>query len=295
MNTEKRVEGEWLIWDKDQMRFLVSFLALGVCLGLVGCGKKPESPATGNREAAAKRTDDLPTDPEEKFKVTYVRAAQAFSRNDLETAIQFLELAEQAKPGQANTANLRGAIYTRQRDWPKAQTAFEEALKLQPDLPMAQFNLGEVLFLNNKYKEARERFQIFLNSQPKNDLGLYKIYLCDLLGDNKSKADNFLNSLEPSPSSPIYYFAKAAEEFAKGNKTAAMEFVGSAYRIYPPDANATFADSLVEKGYLTGEQAEKIPDQDARAKTSELQTLLPEVKTDAEKKPKNLLPTPEKP
>ena len=142
---------------------------------------------------------------------------------------------------------------------------------------MAQFNFGEVLFLNNKYKEARERFQIFINSQPKNDLGLYKIYLCDLLGQDKGKADNFLSSLQPNPSSPIYYFSKAAEAFSKGDKEAGMEFVGSAYRIYPPDANATFADSLVEKGYLSGEQAEKIPEQDGKTKASELQSLLPQM------------------
>ena len=261
-----------------------------LCLCVVGCGKKGESAAPSTAEAAAKRTDDLPTDPEEKYKVTYIRAAQAFSRNDLENAIQFLEMAEQAKPGQANTANLKGAIYTRQRDWPKAQAAFEEALKLQPDLPMAQFNLGEVLFLNNKYTEARERFQIFLNSQPKNDLGLYKIFLCDLLGDQKARAEEFLHSLQPNPSSPIFYFSRAAEAFARGDKPAAMEFVGSAYRIYPPDANATFADSLVEKGYLTGEQAEKIPEEDGKSKITELQTLLPGVKKEEEKKSGNLLP-----
>ena len=255
-----------------------------------GCGKKGGSIIAGPTDSSSKRTDDLPTDPEEKFKVTYIRAAQAFSRNDMENAIKFLDLAEQSKPGQANTANLRGAIYTRQRDWPKAQAAFEQALKLQPDLPMAQFNLGEVLFLNKKYPEARERFQIFVNSQPKNDLGLYKIYLCDLLGGDKSRAEGFLNSLVPNPSSPIYYFSKAAEAFAKGDKAAAMDFVGSAYRIYPPDANATFADSLVEKGYLTGEQAEKIPEEDSKMKTTELQALLPGLKQGGEKKSGDLLP-----
>lgn len=74
-----------------------------------------------------------------------------------------------------------------------------------------------------------------------------------------------------------------------------MEFVGSAYRIYPPDANATFADSLVEKGYLTGEQAEKISDEDGKAKISELQAILPEVKQEADKKSGNLLPSPANP
>ena len=276
-------------WDNYTMRKSLCLLGLALPLMLPGCGKKSGSDASRAAEVSAKRTDDLPTDPEERYKICYIRSAQAFARNDLEGALKFLEMAEQAKPAQANTANLRGAIYTRQRDWPKAQTAFEAALKLQPDLPMAQFNLGEVLFLNKKYKEARERFQIFINSQPKNDLGLYKIYLCDLLGGEKAKAEGFLKTLEPNPSSPIYYFSKAAEAFVRGDKVAAMEFVQSAYRIYPPDANATFADSLVEKGYLSGEQAEKIPEENSKAKATELKTLLPSVQKE-EQKVNSLLP-----
>lgn len=292
---EKRIEKMWLLWDKGVVQRYFGLLGFFSLLALAGCGKKAEVSGPVTSGGAPTQTDDLPSEPEEKYKVTYVRAAQAFSRNDLENAIKFLELAEQAKPGQANTANLRGAIYTRQRDWPKAQAAFEEALKLHPDLPMAQFNLGEVLFLNSQYKQARERFQTFLNSQPKNDLGLYKIYLCDLLGGDSVRAQDFLVSLEPNPVSPIYYFSKAAESFVKGDKAAAMEYVGSAYRIYPPDANATFADSLVEKGYLSGEQAEKIAEEDGKTRTSDLGALLPQVKKETEKKPENLLPAPANP
>ena len=255
-------------------------------LFLTGCGKKGGS--TGQATAPDEKKEAQASvsaassaaaeDPEEKYKVAYVRSAQAFSRNDLEGAIKYLDVADQAKPNQANNANLRGAICTRQRDWVKAEAAFRDSLRLQPDMPMAQFNLGEVLFLNNKYAEARERFQIFINSQPKNDLGMYKIYLCDLLGGNQAKANEFLSHLEPNPNSPLYYFAKAAEAFAKQDKAAGMEYVGSAYRIYPPDANATFADSLVEKGYLTGEQAQAIPEDDKKVKSQELKSLLPEVK-----------------
>lgn len=262
-------------------------LALGLLVVLGGCGKKKDasSPigaakggAAGSAGEAGSPSISSGESAEDKYKVAYVRSAQAFARNDLDGAIKFLDAADQAKPNQANNANLRGAIYTRQRDWVRAEAAFRESLRLQPDMPMAQFNLGEVLFLNNKYSEARERFQIFLNSEPKNDLGIYKIYLCDLLGGNQAKASEFLSQLQPNPSSPLFYFSKAAEAFAKQNKTTGMEFVNSAYRIYPPDANATFADSLVEKGYLSGEQAQVIPEEDQKTKTGELPSLLPDIK-----------------
>jgi len=267
---------------------LLGYIIVGLVFIFGACSKKEsktektsvskDGVAGESKDQPAPTPDSVPEDPEERYKVTYVRSAQAFARNDLEGALQYLDLADQAKPNQANNANLRGAIYTRQRDWVKAEAAFRESLRLQPDMPMAQFNLGEVLFLNNKYGEARERFQTFLNSQPRNDLGLYKIFLCDLLGGNGAKANAFLSQLQPDPNSPLYYFCKAAEAFAKGDNAAGMEFVGSAYRIYPPDSNSTFADSLVEKGYLKGEQAKPIPEENKKVKTEELKVILPGVK-----------------
>ena len=264
------------------MRHVFVVIGFGFAFGLSACGKK-ESRSEEVSVPKPMTEEALPTDPEERYRAAYVRAAQSFSRNDLDGALAALDLSDKDKPNQASNANIRGAIFTRKRDWAKAEEAFRLALKLQADLPMAQFNLGEVLFLNNKYPEAREKFQIFINSQPNNDLGLYKIYLCDLLGGNTSKAGSFLDSLKPSPNSPIYYFSKAAEAFHKGDKVAATEFVTSAYRIYPPDANSTFADSLVEKGYLTGEQATTPLPNDNRPKTEELKTLLPPVQKEEKK------------
>ena len=63
-----------------------------------------------------------------------------------------------------------------------------------------------------------------------------------------------------------------------------MEFISSAYRIYPPEANSTFADSLVEKGYLSGEQNQAPTQDDNKVKASDLKTLLPEVKKPEPKK-----------
>lgn len=260
------------------MRFCTFLLVFVLSFGVVACGKKKQEPVSNPISASpSKVVEPLPDDAEERYRVTYVKAAQSFSRNDLEGALSALDLSDQAKPDQPSNANLRGAIFTRKRDWAKAEEAFRRALKLQPDLPMAQFNLGEVLFLNSKYGDAREKFQIFLNSQPSNDLGIYKIYLCDLLGGNDAKANSFLDSLKPSPNSPIYYFAKAADAFHRGDKEAGTEFVTSAYRIYPPDANSTFADSLVEKGYLSGEQNLAPQAEDKKAKVEELKVLLPPV------------------
>ncbi|MFM8653151.1 MAG: hypothetical protein ACKODZ_00250, partial [Verrucomicrobiota bacterium] len=60
------------------MQRLIWLLVLATGFVLSGCGKKSESAPQAAAEAAAKRTDDLPTDPEDRYKTAYVRSAQAF-------------------------------------------------------------------------------------------------------------------------------------------------------------------------------------------------------------------------
>lgn len=186
----------------------------------------------------------------DSYDTYYVNAARAFAANQLDSAVTNLDWAERARPGQANAANLRGAIYTRRRDWPKAMAAFQKALQIQPDLPMAVFNLGEVYFLTRRYPEAKECFLRFLRQQPGNELGGYKVFLCALLSGDGAQAAVWAGRLDSEPGSPARYYAKAAQAFLAGNQAGGLEWVQKARQEYSADANLTFGDSLVELGYL---------------------------------------------
>lgn len=193
------------------------------------------------------------------YESLYVAAAKSFSDNQLEEALRQLDLAEQAKPDQVNTANLRGAIYTRKRDWPQAIASFQRAAQLQPDLPMVQFNLGEVFFLSRNYPEAEKKFRASLSYQPENELGYYKIFLCALFQGKKDEAESVAARLISNQGSPAGLYAQAARAFASGKKSEGMELVAQAFREFPPEKNAVFADSLVELGFLQGEVVPPAP------------------------------------
>ena len=63
------------------MRVTVLVLGFLFSLGLSACGKK-ESRSEDVSAPKPKVEDALPTDGEERYRATYVKAAQAFSRND---------------------------------------------------------------------------------------------------------------------------------------------------------------------------------------------------------------------
>lgn len=193
------------------------------------------------------------------YEPLYVAAAKAFSGNQLDEALRQLDLAEQAKPDQANTANLRGAIYTRKRDWPQAIASFQRAAQLQPDLPMVQFNLGEVFFLCRNYPEAEKQFQKFLAGQPDNELARYKIFLCKLQSGSRTQAEVEASRLTSSPGSPAKLYGQAALAFASGRRAEGVELVAKAHREFPAEKNAMFTDSLVELGFLQGEVVPPAP------------------------------------
>jgi len=187
---------------------------------------------------------------EGRYKKFYVSAAEAFSRNQIDEALQLVRQAEQAKPAQANTANLLGAIYTRKRDWAGASTAFRRALQLQPALPMARFNLAEVFFLSRQYSQAKAEFEAFLREQPDNDLAQYKIFLCEILTGNHGHAEKISLALKGKGDGLAYAYAKAAEAFQNGNREVGLAWIQEAKQRSPCGPHAMFADSLVELGFL---------------------------------------------
>ena len=79
----------------------VLFLFLVCLVGFVGCGKK-ESRFGEVSTPKPKMEEPLPEDPEERHKVAYIRAAQAFSRNDLEGALISLDI--RIRPSQSRPA-----------------------------------------------------------------------------------------------------------------------------------------------------------------------------------------------
>lgn len=246
---------------QDTLRLWQCERILGICLVVVSVScssllaQAPTAPTspTGDKPA----TDSVFANPE--YQKLYNEAAQALQQKDYTLALSKLGDLEKAFPNIANVWNLRGAIYTEQRDFAKASEAFARAFDLDKKAFAPRFNLAEILFLQKKYPEARAKFEALLAEDAKNDLARYKIFLCLLANGEKVDAEKVLNQFDFAGDMPAYYFAHAAWEFSKNNAAEAQGWLQSAGGIYSQQANMLFIDSLVELGYLKREDKPAAP------------------------------------
>ena len=94
---------------------------------------------------------------------------------------------------------LRGAIYSKQKQWDKAQGDYEAAHLINPHSAVVQFNLAEVHFAQKQFNQARTAFQA-LEADRTTDLGdlaAYKVFLCDLFAGDEGGCVQGTRRLQP--------------------------------------------------------------------------------------------------
>jgi Flp pilus assembly protein TadD len=189
----------------------------------------------------------------------YEQAEQAFQQRDLTAARRLVEEAEVADPNQATTINLRGEILLAQKDFDGAENAFKQAIKLDPKLSEAHYNLAQIPFKRKEYAKARDRFEaLFAATTPapsgdKNQTAQiikFKIYLTLLLEGKDSRAQKMMEQFQFTGDTPALYYAQAAWEFKHNNAAKANDWIVSARKIYSPALNFVFADSFYDLGWL---------------------------------------------
>ena len=156
--------------------------------------------------------------------------------------------------------NLRGAVFTRMRNFDKARAHFSRALELAKGFDSEsfhpKFNMAELDFVSKKWDAAREAFRKLLNDPGKPGSGSdslinFKIMICDLQQKKETEADLVIQTFDQyDADSPAFYYAHAVKMFIKDDKEAANDWLESAKRIYPKEINEVYNDSLVEMGWL---------------------------------------------
>lgn len=156
--------------------------------------------------------------------------------------------------------NLRGAVFTRMRDFKSAREHFSKAAELSAGMGAEafhpRFNLAEISFVEKDWDAARTGFQALLKEKATKDkssltLMKFKIMVCDFQQKKTADAEAILKTFDQyDDASPAYYFAQAAQCFVNEKKEEAAEWLDSAKKIYPAELNEVYNDSLVEVGWL---------------------------------------------
>src|SRR5881398_2455384 len=186
----------------------------------------------------------------------YNAAYRAFDSNKFPEALKQLDAIDARQPDLAASKNLRGVILMRQGDFDKAETALQEASRIDPKFWNARFNLAEIPFLKKDWPEARKRFEQLLSSgesdlaKEASQLIQYKILLTYLLEGKGNMVDSIQAKLELSPDTPAVNYVKAAVALQQKNQKEAKDWISAAEKNFPPQLNKLFAESLYEVGWL---------------------------------------------
>ncbi|MFN2508510.1 MAG: tetratricopeptide repeat protein [Chthoniobacterales bacterium] len=186
----------------------------------------------------------------------YDKAFREFDANNYEQALKDLDAIDARQPDVAESHNLRGVILMRQKDYAKAETALQKALKADPKFWNARFNLAEIPFLQRNWGEARKRFQELLSGNASELQGeatqliQYKILITYLMEGKENMVNALLAKLELSPDTPAVQYAKAAIALHKKDENGAKDLLTNAEKNFSPQLNKLFAESLYEVGWM---------------------------------------------
>ena len=186
----------------------------------------------------------------------YDKAFKEFDANNYDAALKDLDSIDARQPDLAESANLRGVIEMRQKDYANAEKALQKALAADPKFWNARFNLAEIPFLQKNWAEARKRFQELLSSNASELQGeatqliQYKILLTYLLEGKENMVEATINKFELAPDTPAVHYANAAVALSKKDEKAAKDALATAEKTFSPQLNKLFAESLYEVGWL---------------------------------------------
>jgi tetratricopeptide (TPR) repeat protein len=96
----------------------------------------------------------------------YNMALVYYNKKDHQMTIQYAKKAIEADPGNSQYDNMVGLGYYGLKDWVNAERAYREALRKNPAFQDALFNLAGSLYMQARYREARDAYSGVLKLRP---------------------------------------------------------------------------------------------------------------------------------
>lgn len=198
---------------------------------------------------------------EDQQKIGYLQtmsvAEQLFNEKRTIECLRKLEAAEEIFKGNPGVFNLRGACLTELRQYQKAKDCFDQALQIDPQNLIYQFNHMEVLFAAEEYAKVLPMYEKFRSSIDDKDLLTaslidFKMLVCLYKSGQKAKAEALVGKHDINADTPFYFYAQAVRCFEHKQAQKAEELLRAGLRIYAPgNMHIAFQDTLEEARYLT--------------------------------------------
>ncbi|MGB7232788.1 MAG: tetratricopeptide repeat protein [Candidatus Acidiferrum sp.] len=150
-----------------------------------------------------------------------VEAGELLRQGSVDAAKGKIQEEIQRDPSSVQAYNLLGIIETNQKDYANAQQAFEQALKLAPNLTGTHNNLGNLYVAQGKLDLAEAEFRRVLRLEPENRDGNYNLGL--LLQAKKQPSDAIVHFLRVHPLDNTTRFNLTRAYFQAGKTPEALK------------------------------------------------------------------------
>lgn len=173
----------------------------------------------------------------------------------VQEAFEKLIQAEAMVEDYAPVHNLKGAAYTKLRDFEKAEASFMRAVELDPSAFISRFNLTEIYFVSGKFESSNATYKKMLRNHPDmpestRALIRFKMLVGYLMQDDVASAEEILDTFNFFDDHPGFYFGKAAMHYHADEEDEAKSWIVSANKIYPKNQIVIYTDSFVEVGWI---------------------------------------------
>ncbi len=192
----------------------------------------------------------IPLSPEDSFNELVAQALSAFEAENYDEALKYLDAALTFAPKSPFVLNLRGAVFTKKKDFEAARKNFEAAVAIDPQFFPARFNLGEVLFLEGRYEEALSFFELLNSNYLRNELIQFKLIILFALTDRREDAARTLQRLRFPGETPAWYYSHAAFRALEGDKRDSRRYLKAARAIFPESQLSLYEESMEESHLL---------------------------------------------
>ena len=127
-------------------------------------------------------------DAEEAKNIAVEWVLADYGAQKYDEALERLMNLKDRHPSDPLILNLMGSVYIKKLNYQKAEKAFRQALDLEPGFFPAAYNLGELLFLQQKYPLARQYYETMRATDHRHELLQFKVALCDIMSGETERA-----------------------------------------------------------------------------------------------------------
>lgn len=215
------MEAHWRSWTRQGAVAVLVGAAL-----LAGCTSTRTTSSTNSTDLADADRKVQPN--RERATIRLTLATSYFQEGQYDVALEETSRVLDIDDTFSDAYSLRGLIYQRQGEFPKAEASFRRALQLKPSDADARHNLALMYCQNNQLAQAVDEFNQAVAAARQRDRGktLLAMGICQVrLGDRNGGEASLARALQADPGNPLAAYNLALLQYQRGAYPEAMASV----------------------------------------------------------------------